>query len=68
MLWGRDALRRGPELYFQPDKKPRATTVWWLNAGLIVSRDQLLDEAFITAVTIATTMPATMRMRPNGKT
>lgn len=68
MLWGRDALRRGPELYFQPDKKPRTATVWWFDTGLIVSRDQLLDEAFITAVTIAATMPATMRMRPNGKT
>ena len=68
MLRGRDALRRGPELYFHPDKKPRATTVWWLNAGLIVSRDQLFDEAFITAMTIATTMPATTRMTPNGNT
>ena len=68
MLWGRDALRRGPKLYSRPDKKPRAATVWWFNAGLIVSRDQLLDEAFITAVTIATTMPATMMMRPNGRT
>ena len=68
MLWGRDALRRGPELYSRPDKKPHAATVWWFNAGLIVSRDQLLDEAFITAVTIATTMPATMMMRPNGRT
>lgn len=68
MLRGRDALRCGLELYFHPDKKPRAATVWWFDAGLIVSRDQLLDEAFITAVTIATTMPATMMMRPNGRT
>ena len=67
MLRGRDALRRGPELYFRPDKKPRAATVWWFNAELIVSRDQLLDEAFITAVTIAATMPATMMMRPIGR-
>lgn len=68
MLRGRDALRRGPKLYFQPDKKPRAATVWWFDTGLIVSRDQLLDEAFITAMTIAATMPATTRMTPNGNT